>query len=146
MLHRTSYLALTHQEMDRGPLGMSGTRALVAGPLSPVGCKVGLNLLWHILWILNWIGKWGIQRPEQKLKLFFTFVRPFQNRGCTYSEMVFGCVVRVQLHIKKMVKCKGKAALLSLYDELYNKIVRLVWRVSPKPLRQSVLPHWANLT
>ncbi len=29
---------------------------------------------------------------------------------------------------------KGKAVLLSLYNDLYNKIVRLEWRVSPELL------------
>ncbi len=43
-------------------------------------------------------------------------------------------------------KSKGKAALLLLYSELYNKIARLEWRISPEPLQLSVLPQWANLT
>ncbi len=37
---------------------------------------------------------------------------------------------------------KGKAALLSLY----NETARLEWRVSPELLRLSTPPHWANLT
>ncbi len=41
---------------------------------------------------------------------------------------------------------QDKAALLSLYNELYNEIARLEWRVSPELLRLSTLPHWANLT
>ncbi len=42
-------------------------------------------------------------------------------------------------------KGKGKAALLSLYNIVYNEIARLEWRVRPEPLRLSVPLHWANL-
>ncbi len=49
-------------------------------------------------------------------------------------------------HFLKVDGYKSKAALLSLYNELYDEIVRLGWRVSPEPLRLSALPHWADLT
>ncbi len=46
---------------------------------------------------------------------------------------------------KAKVKGKGKAALFTLYNELYNEIARLEWGVGPEPLQLSAPPHWANL-
>ncbi len=41
---------------------------------------------------------------------------------------------------------EGRGALLSLNNEMDNKIARLEWRVSPEQLQLSALPQWANLT
>ncbi len=37
-------------------------------------------------------------------------------------------------------------SILSLYNELYNKISRLEWRVGPELLQRSAPPHSVNLT
>ncbi len=43
--------------------------------------------------------------------------------------------------IKGKGKSKGKAALLPLYNELYNEIASVEWRVNPELLQLSMLPH-----
>ena len=48
--HNDSDLALTHQGMDTGPLGVSGTRALAADPWQGLH---GSDLLCHIQQMLN---------------------------------------------------------------------------------------------
>ncbi len=45
-----------------------------------------------------------------------------------------------------MIEGKGEAALLSLYNELYDEIARLEWKASLEPLRPRAPPPVANLT
>ncbi len=56
------------------------------------------------------------------------------------QDLILG---QVKSTLTKVVPDKvkqGKAALLSLYNELYNETVRLEWRVSPEPLQWWCFP------